>query len=135
MKQPHPVVEALRRVPLFDGLHERELRKLAEHAELHHFRAGSVVLLEGYHGEQLHIVVDGEAEVRRRGVQVAVIGSGAVFGEVGMLSGVDRNATVLARTALRTLAIDEAGFEELLRHPRIAAALVDEARRHQPAGA
>ncbi len=135
MKQPHPVVEALRHVPLFDDLHDRELRQLAEHVELHHFRAGSVVLLEGYHGEQMHVVVDGEAEVRRRGVQVAVIGPGAVFGEVGMISGADRNATVLARTALRTLVIDEAGFAELLRHPRIAAALLDEARRHQAADA
>ncbi len=135
MKHPHPVVEALRRVPLFVDLHDRELRRLAEHADLHHFRAGSVVLLEGYHGEQLHVIVDGEAVVRRRGVELAVLGPGASFGEVGMLNGTDRNATVLARTSLRTLVIDRDGFSELVRHRRIAQILLDEARRHQPSNA
>lgn len=127
----HPVVDVIAQVPLFADLSHRDLQRVAEHAELLHFRAGNTVLLERYHGEQLHVVLDGEAEVRRGGALLAVVGPGALIGEVGMLTGADRNATVVARTALRTLALDATAFAELIRHPRIAAALKDEARRHQ----
>lgn len=127
----HPVVEAIAQVPLFADLPPRDLHLVAEHADLLRFRAGNTLLLERHHGEQLHVVLDGEAEVLRGGALLAVVGPGAVLGEVGMLTGADRNATVVARTALRTLALDATAFAVLVRHPRIARALMHEARRHQ----
>lgn len=135
MRQHHPLLDLLRSVQVFDGLRERELHHLAQLGELAHFRPGVLLMLERYHGEQLHIIVDGEVEVVRDGVRLAVLGPGEVVGEHALLSGTDRNATVRTLTRVRTVVLDQAAFAEVLaRYPTVAARIRgDDA--HRTAGA
>lgn len=132
MKATHPVVEVLQGLPLFAGLRERDLRGLVTEVDLPHFRPGQVLMLEHFHGDQLHVIVDGEVEVTRHGEQLAVLGPGAVIGEVGMLTGADRNATVTCLTAVRTVTMEHAAFDRLVTaFPEVSKRLWDDAARHR----
>lgn len=125
-----PKVEALRAIPLFAGVNDRHLRYVADLMDLRPFRDDEMVMLEHYHGEQFVIIVDGEAEVLRDGEHVATLGAGSFFGEIGLLTGEDRNATVRARTKLKVLTLDRDGFAALRRElPEVAERIDVEARR------
>jgi small-conductance mechanosensitive channel/CRP-like cAMP-binding protein len=119
-------VAALRAVDLFAGLDDAELRALAGHLVPAPFAAGDVMTRQGAVAHWLYLLVGGEAEVwfespeapRRR---VAALGPGSVFGEMGMMTGEPRGATVTARTDVECYRLDKAGFEGILRsRPAIA---------------
>jgi len=113
-------VRALRGVDLFAPLSLEELRSLA--ASLVHapFAAGDVITRQGAVAHWLYVLLEGEAEVwvdaagapRSR---VATLGRGSIFGEMGMMTGEPRRATVTARTDVECYRLDKAGFEEVLR--------------------
>jgi len=119
-------VAALRATELFACLAESELRVLAGRLVRAPFAAGDVVTRQGAVAHWLYLLVSGEAEVwvdaadapRRR---VAVLGPGTVFGEMGMMTGEPRRATVTARTDVECYRLDKAGFERTIRsRPAIA---------------
>ena len=62
------------------------------------------------------LIIDGEAGVHRGGEIVATLGAGAWFGEVALLTGGRRNATVRAKTAVHALVIEGHRFRTLLQH-------------------
>src|SRR3954453_2763735 len=88
----------LSEVPLFSACTDRELDRLARHAELVDFRAGDVLMSEGEAGHEFFVVVDGEVGVTSGGETLAKLGPGAYVGELALLDPGPRTATV---TALR----------------------------------
>ena len=117
---------ALRGVEIFSNLEEEELRSLVDHLVPAPFAAGDVITRQGAVAHWLYILTEGEAEVwvdapgapRRR---VTMIGPGNVFGEMGMMTGDPRTATVTARTDVHCYRLDKAGFEGIIRsRPAIA---------------
>ena len=120
---------ALRGVDLFGSLSADELRTLAMHLVHAPFAAGDVITRQGAIAHWLYILLEGEAEVwvdaagapRRR---VAALAPGSVFGEMGMMTGEPRRATVIAKTNTECYRLDKPGFEEILRaRPQIAEAM------------
>jgi CRP-like cAMP-binding protein len=120
---------ALRKVDLFAPLSEPELATLCRHLVHAPFLAGDVITRQGAVAHWLYLLVSGEAEVwlesadapRRR---VAVLEPGTVFGEMGMLTGEARRATVTSKTDVMCYRLDKPGFEEVLRaRPTLAEAL------------
>jgi CRP-like cAMP-binding protein len=96
------VVDELRRVRLFAGLSQRQLRQLARLAKERRYRPGVTVVEEGtMSGVGFFIVADGEASVSVDGEEVARIGPGDHFGELALISEDARTATVTAVTPLR----------------------------------
>lgn len=96
------VVDELRRVRLFAGLSQRQLRQLARLAKERRYRPGVTVVEEGtMSGVGFFIVADGEASVSVDGEEVARIGPGDHFGELALISEDARTATVTALTPLR----------------------------------
>jgi CRP-like cAMP-binding protein len=96
------VVDELRRVQLFSGLSERQLRQLARLAKERQFRPGVIVVSEGtMSGARFFVVAEGEAIVSVDGHEVARIGPGAHFGELALITEEARTATVTAATQLR----------------------------------
>jgi len=117
---------ALRGVDLFAALSPEELRALAMHLVHAPFAEGDVITRQGAVAHWLYILLEGEAEVwvdaagapRRR---VAALGPGSVFGEMGMMTGEPRRATVIAKSSVECYRLDKPGFEEILRaRPQIA---------------
>jgi CRP-like cAMP-binding protein len=96
----------LKRVPLFEELDNRQLKKLAGLFRERTVGPGTNVTTEGQmSGVGFFVVGDGEASVRVNGNEVAKLGAGDHFGELALVSESERTATVTATTELRLLEI------------------------------
>jgi len=90
----------LRHVPLFADLDERELEEIAGTLRERRFAAGDTVTQEGAGGAGFFVVESGEAKVTVDGEDRRTIGAGDYFGEIALLTGSDRTATIVATTEL-----------------------------------
>jgi CRP/FNR family cyclic AMP-dependent transcriptional regulator len=95
----------LKRIPLFEGASDEELRKVAVFAQSKEVPEGEVVLEEGGFSRELLAIEDGTAEVTRDGERIADLGAGDVFGEAGMLDDEMRSATVTATSRLKLISL------------------------------
>jgi CRP-like cAMP-binding protein len=88
-------------IPLFDGLPEEELQRIATFAEERTVPDGQVLVREGDFSDKLSFIEEGTAEVLRGGELRAELGPGDVFGEAGVLGKTMRNANVVATASMR----------------------------------
>jgi CRP/FNR family cyclic AMP-dependent transcriptional regulator len=107
-------VEALKRAPLFEGLSRKELVQLARISEDLDVPPGKVLCQEGDIGHEFFVIVEGEAEVTRKGEQVATRGGGDFVGEIALLEETPRTATVTAKTPLRLFVLTRRDFRHLV---------------------
>jgi CRP-like cAMP-binding protein len=105
----------LQRVHLFESCSSRQLRAIARIAEVQEVPAGEVLARTGEPGDRFFVVVDGSARVEVSPQNQGRIGPGAFFGEISLLDGEPRSATVIADTAMRLLVIHRRDFVTLLR--------------------
>lgn len=99
---------------------EHELVELSRVATPIEIAAGTPLTLEGTLGQQAVIVIDGTASVTRDGEHVATINPGEIIGEIALLSGEPRTATVIADSDCLIYAMSPRGFNTLLaRCPRL----------------
>jgi small-conductance mechanosensitive channel len=118
-------LQAIRRTELFAQLSGDEQAALANHLVHAPFAAGDIMTRQGAVAHWLYLVLEGEAQVTVSGAQgtiaVGSLHAGDVFGEMGMLTGEPRGATVIAQTAVECDRLDKAGFAQLLQaRPEIA---------------
>jgi small-conductance mechanosensitive channel/CRP-like cAMP-binding protein len=121
-------VEALGRVELFGPLSEPERESLARHLVYAPFVAGDVITRQGAVAHWLYLIIAGEADVwldtpggRQR---MATLAAGTVFGEMGMMTGAPRTATVTARSDVVCYRLDKEGFAQVIRaRPDVAEAI------------
>jgi len=115
-------IEILRRVPLFDGLTDKELEAVANTAKERRYDTGDTVVGEGEGGVGFFVIADGEARVERHGVRRGTLGAGGSFGEVALLDETGlRTASVIAESPLRVFGITSWQFTPLLeQHPAIS---------------
>jgi CRP-like cAMP-binding protein len=115
------VVAELTKVPLFSGCNTRELRSIAGAVKEIGHPKGTVIAREGDPGIGLFIIADGTAEVTIGGKKKSKLGKGDFFGEIALLDGGPRTATVTATSDVRLYGLTEWTFRGLLRQdPRIA---------------
>jgi putative ABC transport system ATP-binding protein len=104
------ICEFLKGVDTFKALTPSELTNIAEHVTRRHFEAGEVVIRAGEEGGELFLISEGEVEIDREGHEVARLGPAEFFGELALLSGEPRNATVIATTPLDTYVLGKDDF-------------------------
>jgi CRP-like cAMP-binding protein len=116
------LVEVLEKVSLFSGLNQRQLKRLARDFKERDFKPGTTPLKEGHmSGIGFFVITGGEASVSRDGKEVARLGPGDHFGELGLISERARTATVTAETDLRTAMLTSWEFKEFVRdNPDVA---------------
>ena len=107
-------VETLRRVPLFEELDSAELQSLADLMHEANVPAGAVVTAEGGPGDGFFVIDTGDAEVTTDGRQLATLTAGDYFGEIALMLGSSRTATVTASTDLRCYALTPWDFRTLV---------------------
>jgi CRP/FNR family transcriptional regulator, cyclic AMP receptor protein len=90
--------DVLKNVPLFAGLDDRELEQIAATMRERKFSAGDTVTEEGAGGAGFFVVESGEADVSVDGVARGSIKAGDYFGEIALLTGSDRTATITAQS-------------------------------------
>jgi len=108
-------IELIKHVPLFGGLSKRELDEVAAIADELAIDAGSELTHEGAAGHEFLVLVEGTADVRRKGRKVNTLGSGDFLGEIALITGVPRTATVTTTAPARMLVITARDFKSLLR--------------------
>jgi pyruvate,water dikinase len=94
-----PVV-ALQRVQLFAEMDRRQAEQIARLLKKRHFAKGETVIMEGSGGAAVFVIDTGEAVVSSKGVRIGTLGPGDHFGEIALIDGGPRSATVTAATDL-----------------------------------
>lgn len=124
-------LEALRHVELFDALSEEERQQLAERLVPAPFARGDILTRQGATAHWLYIMISGQAESWWQPEQGPAQlyeqrGPGSVFGELGLMLGQPRRATVVAVSDIEAYRLDKAGFEQIIRaRPTLAASFSD----------
>ena len=115
------VASELGKIPLFAGCSQRELQIVARAVKEVHHPAGTVIAREGEPGIGLFVVTEGSATVSIGGSKKGKIKPGEFFGEIALLDGGPRTATVTADTDVKLLGLTEWVFRGLVQqHPSIA---------------
>ncbi|HYF12085.1 MAG TPA: cyclic nucleotide-binding domain-containing protein [Actinomycetota bacterium] len=107
-------LDLLAQVPLFEGLPKRTLKQLADHADVVTFNERDAIVEEGHAGGTFYVVVEGEAKVVRRKRTIAHVVPGEFFGEISLLDGGPRTASVIAETPVTTIRIFKRSFDKLV---------------------
>ena len=111
--------------PLFEVLSKEERDALVSQMVLEEFNEGDIVITEGEEGSSLYVVVSGLVKVYTRGQKgenfyLANLGEGEFFGEVSVLTGKPRTATVVAAQKTELLRLDKENLDRLVEeHPRV----------------
>lgn len=122
-------IKALENVALFAPLTPQELAQVADGLVYAPFAAGDAMTRQGAVAHWLYIVISGTAEawyLSERGEQILIetVEAGQVFGELGLMTGVPRANTVLAKTDVEAYRLDKSTFEAILRRrPELVEAL------------
>jgi CRP-like cAMP-binding protein len=112
-------------VPLFEGLSKRQIKQVAKLATLVEHPQGTLVVKEGGPGESFMAVVSGQAKVQVNGKTIGRVLPGDHFGEVSLLDGGARTASVVAETPMTLLRIQHETFlNALIEDPPLALALM-----------
>jgi CRP/FNR family transcriptional regulator, cyclic AMP receptor protein len=115
------LVERLASVPMFSGCSKKELQAVAKTIRQIEHPTGTVIATEGEPGAGLFVIEEGDAEVTIGGKRVNQLHAGDFFGEMALLDGGPRTATVTATTDIKLWALTEWVFRGLLvEHPTIA---------------
>lgn len=101
-------------VPIFRACSPKELDRVASAGEVVNVPAGRELVREGSIGRELYVILSGGAEVTRSRQTVASLGPGAYFGELSLIEGTERNATVTARTPMQLVVLGQREFARLL---------------------
>jgi CRP/FNR family transcriptional regulator, cyclic AMP receptor protein len=115
------IASELGKVPLFSGCSQRELQVVARAVREINHKAGTVIAREGEPGIGLFVITEGTASVSIGGANKGTIRPGEFFGEIALLDGGPRTATVTADTDVKLLGLTEWVFRGLVRqNPSIA---------------
>jgi CRP/FNR family transcriptional regulator, cyclic AMP receptor protein len=117
--------DSLRAVPMFSELPEKDLRRLAESMQERTYSDGQEVMVEGEGGIGFFVILDGSAKVSVGGGDVRTLGPGDSFGEMAIIDGHARSASITAGEGLRCAGMTRWHFRPFVRdHPDFAWAIM-----------
>ncbi|HEU5163276.1 MAG TPA: cyclic nucleotide-binding domain-containing protein [Thermoanaerobaculia bacterium] len=120
---------AIPKSPLFEVLSPEEREAVIREMVFVEHEEGDIIITEGEEGSSLYVLVSGEVKVFTRGprgesIPLAALGEGDFFGEVSVLSGKPRTATITASKHSELLRLDRERLDEIIaRHPRVRTVL------------
>lgn len=140
MTDKKTLVEMLSGNRLFDELSKKEVGAVIDYSTEVNHPKGQVIVIEDRSGVGFHLILDGTAVVSVKGRKVRTLGPGESFGDIAVIDGGPRSASVTAETELRTLSLPPWEFKPLvLEHPKLSyklllklCALLREAEKRPP---
>ena len=130
-------LELLHRIPLFSAFDRRELKRVSMLADEVEVPAGRCLMAQGDRGAEMFVIESGQVRVERDGRRINTLGPGDFFGEIALLDGGPRTATVTADEPCRLLVLTHREFHALMdEFPKVGAevltALAHRIRRLEP---
>ena len=121
--------DALAQVPLFAGMPSRFLKRLANEMDEQRFMEGATIVRKGEPGNTFYVLVEGEAKVTdENGRRLAGLIPGDFFGEISLMDGGPRTATVVSETPITALALTRKDFQSMLEsEPKVTVGLLKHA--------
>lgn len=107
-------VEHLQNIDLFSELSKKDLRSVSRLMTEVPFKSGRDLMVEGSAGREFMVILEGDATVRRKGRVLAQVGAGDFLGELAVIAGVPRTATVTADTDMVISVLNRREFSSLL---------------------
>ncbi len=112
-------IKTLKRVELFAQMTQDEMRALAERLKYSPFAKGNIISRQGEIAHWLYIIINGDAEVyveaaNSEKLALKVLSKGSFFGEMGMMTGTPRAASVIAKTDVECYRLDKEAFAEII---------------------
>ena len=107
-------IELIARVPLFGHCTKKELGAIAARADELSLPERRELVRQGERGREFVVIVDGAADVRRNGRKINELGRGDFLGEIALLSGAPRTATVTTTTPTRILVLTDSAFKQVI---------------------
>lgn len=115
------IEDKLKEISIFSECSNKELRAISKLLTQVSVKSGRILTTQGDPGREFMIIVSGQATVRRDGKVLATLGPGDFFGELAVIAGVPRNATITADTDMVIEALNRREFSSLLdESPKIA---------------
>ncbi len=128
MKPDRELIEFLRRVSMFGGLSDKSLAGIASEMNAYTFTTDDIVFEQADSGRfgRLYLIIEGTATATVGGVELAEYGPGDYFGEMSVLDGSPRSATVTATSAVRAMGLTSWSMRSLIKeHPEIAQHVIE----------
>jgi len=107
-------IELLKKVPMFSNLSQRHLREIGKHADQVKVEGGRVLAQQEKKGWEFIFIVEGKARVEKDGKVINQLAAGDFFGEISLIDGEPRTATVISGTDMTLLVVDKRSFDHLL---------------------
>lgn len=126
------ISEVLRKNPLFDEISGRTIYNIISKSRVQTFKKGETIIREGDAPSDLYIIKEGLANVKVGESKLATLGKGEIFGEIAIIKGIRRTATVMAAEDSTVLALPAERFWEIVKDDVIFGAMLEkisEARR------
>ena len=118
------IITALRSSEMFRDLQLKQIQQIRDAGKEMTFMAGSELVVEGDKAGRFFLILDGTAEVSVGGKKRATIEPGAAVGEIALLDGGPRSATVVAVTDVRTFSLASWNFRPFLNDPNVLSAVL-----------
>lgn len=120
-------IQTLKKTDIFRDLSDHDLESLSAHMSSRTYPAGVMILREGARGNAMFIIRSGEVEIKKKkpelgiDLTIAKLGAGDIFGEMALLTGAVRSATVTTIAPAELLVLKKRDFDALvLEHPHIS---------------
>ncbi len=107
-------IDILRKVPLFSKLNKNHLNQIGKHAVETSIRKGELLARQGTKGSDFTFIVEGKAWVEKDGKIINYLSGGEFFGEISLIDGKPRAASVIAETDMVVLVVEANSFDHLL---------------------
>lgn len=107
-------IELLKKVPMFSDLSQRHLKEIGKHADQVKVEAGRVLAQQENKGWEFIFIVDGRARVEKDRKIIRRLSEGDFFGEISLVDGEPRTATVISDTDMTLLVVNKTSFDHLL---------------------
>ena len=107
-------IDLLKKVPLFSDLSQRHLGEIGKHADQVQVERDRVLVQQGKTGWEFIFIVEGKARVEKNGKVIRQLSGGDFFGEVALIDGKPRTASVTAETDMTVLIVHKTSFDHLL---------------------
>jgi CRP-like cAMP-binding protein len=130
-------LDLLHRIPLFSGIGHRGLERLGMLSDEIDVPDGKVLMRQGEIGNDMMVIVSGSVAIERDGQRVNTLGAGDFFGEIALVDGGPRTATVTTEEPCRLLVITHRDFHAMMEEfpevqAQVLSALAHRIRRHEP---